>query len=118
MLGRRGRRKFGIVAAHTAHPYYGPLRLRPFPQSLQLGCTMLRGLRKATDSWLGKTILGAVVGVLILAFGIWGIGDVLRGGGRSNVATVGNTEISAEQFRQAYTDQLQQLQRQLGRPIP
>jgi peptidyl-prolyl cis-trans isomerase D len=94
------------------------LRLRPFSQSLQPGYTMLRGLRKATNSWLGKTIMGAVVGFLILAFAIWGIGDVFRSGGRATVATVGNTEISAEQFRQAYSDQLQQLQRQLGRPIP
>src|SRR5262249_53401451 len=62
--------------------------------------------------------LGTVVGVLIIAFGIWGIGDVFRTSGRATVATVGNTEITGEQFRQAYTDQLQQLQRQLGRPIP
>jgi peptidyl-prolyl cis-trans isomerase D len=79
---------------------------------------MLRGLRNASSSPLGKAIMGAVVGFLILAFGIWGIADVFRGGGRATVATVGNTEISAEQFRQAYTDELQRLQRQFGRPIP
>jgi len=79
---------------------------------------MLRGLRKASSNWLGKAIMAAVVGFLIISFGIWGIADVFRGGGRSTVATVGNTEISAEQFRQAYTDQLQQFQRQIGRPIP
>jgi peptidyl-prolyl cis-trans isomerase D len=79
---------------------------------------MLRGLRKASSNWLGKVVMAAVVGFLIISFGIWGIADVFRGGGRSNVATVGNTEISAEQFRQTYTDQLQQLQRQVGRPIP
>jgi peptidyl-prolyl cis-trans isomerase D len=79
---------------------------------------MLRGLRNASSSPLGKAIMGAVVGFLILAFGIWGIADVFRGGGRTTVATVGNTEISAEQFRQAYTDELQRLQRQFGRPIP
>lgn len=61
--------------------------------------------------------MAAVVGVLIIAFGIWGIGDVFRGGGRSTVATVGGIEISGDQFRQAYTEQLQQLQRQFGRPI-
>jgi peptidyl-prolyl cis-trans isomerase D len=62
--------------------------------------------------------MAAVVGFLIISFGIWGIADVFRGGGRFTVATVGNTEISADQFRQAYNDQLQQLQRQIGRPIP
>ena len=79
---------------------------------------MLRGLRKASSNWLGKAIMAAVVGFLIISFGIWGIADVFRGGGRATVATVGNTEISAEQFRQTYTDQLQQFQRQVGRPIP
>ena len=42
------------------------------------------------------------------------VGEKLK---RATVATVGNTEISAEQFRQTYTDQLQQFQRQVGRPI-
>ncbi len=79
---------------------------------------MLRGLRKASSNWLGQVIMAAVVGFLIISFGIWGIADVFRGGGRFTVATVGNVEISADQFRQAYNDQLQQLQRQIGRPIP
>ena len=62
--------------------------------------------------------MATVVGFLIIAFGIWGIADVFRGSGRQTVATVGDVEISADQFRQAYNDQLQQLQRQIGRPIP
>src|SRR5262249_59697859 len=79
---------------------------------------MLRGLRKVSSNWLGKVLMASVVVFLIISFGIWGIADVFRGGGRSTVATVGNTEISAEQFRQTYTDQLQQFQRQIGRAIP
>ena len=79
---------------------------------------MLRGLRKASSSWLGQVVMATVVGFLIIAFGIWGIADVFRGSGRQTVATVGGVEISADQFRQAYNDQLQQLQRQIGRPIP
>jgi len=79
---------------------------------------MLRGLRKASSSWLGQVVMATVVGFLIIAFGIWGIADVFRSSGRQTVATVGNVEISADQFRQAYNDQLQQLQRQVGRPIP
>jgi peptidyl-prolyl cis-trans isomerase D len=79
---------------------------------------MLRGLRKASSSWLGQVVMATVVGFLIIAFGIWGIADVFRSSGRQTVATVGNVEISADQFRQTYNDQLQQLQRQIGRPIP
>src|ERR1700758_3415579 len=78
---------------------------------------MLRGLRKASSNWLGKTIMAVVMGVLIVSFGVWGIADIFRGFGQSTLAKIGRTEISAEQFRQIYTDKLQQLGRQFGRPL-
>lgn len=78
---------------------------------------MLRGLRKASSNWLGKVVMAAVVGVLVLSFAIWGIGDIFRGFGRSTVAKIGKTEITIEQFRTLYNDKLQQYSRQLGRPI-
>src|SRR5436190_282148 len=43
---------------------------------------MLRGIHKASTTWLGKLVMGTIVGGLIIAFGIWGIGDVFRGFGR------------------------------------
>ena len=61
--------------------------------------------------------MAVVMGVLIVSFGIWGIADIFRGFGQSTLAKVGSTEISAEQFRQIYTDRLQQLGRQFGRPL-
>jgi len=78
---------------------------------------MLRGLRKASSNWVGKVIMAAVVGFLVLSFAIWGIGDVFRGFGRSTVAKIGRTEITIEQFRQIYNDRLQQFGRQLGRQL-
>jgi len=78
---------------------------------------MLRGLRKASSNWLGKVVMAAVVGFLVISFAIWGIGDIFRGFGRSTVAKVGGTEISIEQFRVQYNERLQQFSRQLGRPI-
>jgi len=78
---------------------------------------MLRGIRKASSNWLGKTVMAVVVGVLVLSFAIWGIGDVFRGFGQSTVAKIGGTEITIEQFRTLYNDRLQQYARQLGRPI-
>lgn len=56
-----------------------------------------------------------VMGLLIVAFGIWGIADIFRGFGQSTLATVGSTEISIEQFRQTYNDRMQQIGRQFGR---
>ncbi len=78
---------------------------------------MLRGLHKASSTWLGKAVMAAVMGVIAISFAIWGIGDIFRGFGRNAVATIGGTEISIEQFRQFYNERLQQLGRQAGRPI-
>jgi peptidyl-prolyl cis-trans isomerase D len=78
---------------------------------------MLRGLRKASSNWLGKAVMAAVVGFLVISFAIWGIGDIFRGFGRSTVAKIGRTELTIEQFRTLYNDRLQQFSRQLGRPI-
>ena len=61
--------------------------------------------------------MAAVVGFLIISFGIWGIGDIFRGFGVYTVAKVGRSEISIDQFRYRYNEQLQQLGRQVGRPI-
>jgi peptidyl-prolyl cis-trans isomerase D len=78
---------------------------------------MLRGLRKASSNWLGKIIMATVMGVLIISFGVWGIADIFRGFGQSTLAKVGHVEISTEQFRQLYTEKLQQIGRQFGRPL-
>ena len=74
-------------------------------------------MRKASSNWLGKTIMAVVMGVLIVSFGIWGIADIFRGFGQSTLATIGHTEISINEFRQLYTEKLQQIGRQFGRPL-
>lgn len=74
-------------------------------------------MRKASSNWLGKAIMSVVMGVLIISFGVWGIADIFRGFGQSTLATVGRTEISINEFRQLYTDRLQQIGRQIGRPL-
>lgn len=74
-------------------------------------------MRKASSNWLGKIVMATVMGILIVSFGVWGIADIFRGFGQSTLAKVGRTEISAEQFRQIYTERLQQVGRQFGRPL-
>lgn len=74
-------------------------------------------MRKASSNWLGKTIMAVVMGVLIVSFGVWGIADIFKGFGQSTVAKIGSTEISLNEFRQIYTDRLQQISRQFGRPL-
>ena len=69
------------------------------------------------QSWLGKAIVAVLFGFLIVSFAIWGIGDIFRGVGADDVATVGKTDISVEQFRTAYQNELQRLKRQTRQSI-
>jgi peptidyl-prolyl cis-trans isomerase D len=78
---------------------------------------MLRGIRTASKGWFGKLVMGAVMGLLTISFAIWGIGDIFKGFGQSTVAKIGGSEITTEQFRQTYNTRLQDIGRQIGRPI-
>lgn len=61
--------------------------------------------------------MSVLFGVLIISFGIWGIADIFKGFGQSSLAKIGSTEISTEQFRNLFTDKLQQIGRRFGRPL-
>jgi peptidyl-prolyl cis-trans isomerase D len=74
-------------------------------------------MRKASSNWLGKTVMSVLFGVLIISFGVWGIADIFKGFGQSSLAKIGSTEITTEQFRNLFTDRLQQIGRRFGRPL-
>jgi peptidyl-prolyl cis-trans isomerase D len=78
---------------------------------------MLRGIHKASSTWLGKALMAAVMGFLVISFAIWGIGDIFRGFGHNAAVTVGDTRISSEQYREYYNEQLRRLSRRAGRSI-
>jgi peptidyl-prolyl cis-trans isomerase D len=78
---------------------------------------MLRGIRKASENWLGRIVMTVILTALAGSFAIWGINDIFNGYGRSYVAKIGDTEIQPDQFSQAYNDHLQQLGQQFGHPI-
>jgi hypothetical protein len=40
---------------------------------------MLRGIHKASSTWLGRALMAAVMGFLVISFAIWGIGDIFHG---------------------------------------
>jgi peptidyl-prolyl cis-trans isomerase D len=78
---------------------------------------MLRGIRNASTTWLGRIVMGAVMTLLAGIFALWGINDIFRGFGQSALAKIGSTEIQSDQFRKAYNDRLQTIGQQLHRPI-
>ncbi|HSR72857.1 MAG TPA: SurA N-terminal domain-containing protein, partial [Kiloniellales bacterium] len=54
-------------------------------------------------------------GLLIIAFGIWGIGDIFRGGGRAQaVAEVGDSRILQQEFQRALAREMNRLSNRLG----
>ncbi len=73
---------------------------------------MLRNMRKAGQTLVGKIIATIFFGALIVSFAIWGIGDIFRVTPASTVAEVGGTNITVDQVRNAYTNELQRLGRQ------
>ena len=78
---------------------------------------MMKGLRTAGQTWLGKAVIAVLFGFLILSFAIWGINDIFRGATRVTVAKIGDTEISGETFRTTYQSELQQLIRRSRQSI-
>lgn len=78
---------------------------------------MLRGIRKASENWLGRGVMAAVMALLAGSFAIWGINDIFRGFGRTTLAKIGDAEIPIDGFRQNYQERLQQIGRELGQPI-
>ena len=78
---------------------------------------MLRSIRNAAQGIVGKAIMTVVMGLIIVSFVIWGVGDMLRGFTTSTVASVGSAKISSQEYRVAYQRTLQQLQRRLRRPF-
>lgn len=55
---------------------------------------MLNAIRQGTRSWAMKLILG----LLVVAFAIWGVGDIFRSGTGQAVATIGDREITVNEF--------------------
>jgi peptidyl-prolyl cis-trans isomerase D len=78
---------------------------------------MLSSMRNAAQGVVGKAIMTVVMGLIIVSFVIWGVGDMLRGFTASTVASVGSAKISAQEYHDAYQRTLQQYQRQLRQPF-
>ena len=78
---------------------------------------MLEGLRVASQNWIGRTIMALVMGVIVVSFAIWGVGDVFRGFTAQRLAKVGCGEITVEAYRSAYQNELRRLQQRMRRAI-
>ncbi|MBN9559620.1 MAG: SurA N-terminal domain-containing protein [Alphaproteobacteria bacterium] len=72
-------------------------------------------MRSYLDTWIVRGLFA----VLVVAFGLWGIGDVVNNIGRETwVAKVGSTEIEGPQVQEAFRQQLAQVTKMLGDKEP
>ncbi len=72
---------------------------------------MLETFRNAAKGWVAKVFMA----LLILSFAAWGITDVFTGMfAAQDLATVGKTRISSEQFRRELNNDLQRLAQTTG----
>ena len=62
-------------------------------------------------------VAAVMMGVLIIAFGIWGVGDVFKVRISDAVVKAGSREIDSGDFKQRFTQQLEQFQQQTGQTV-
>ncbi len=75
---------------------------------------MLQNIRDKATGWIAYLI----VGFITIPFLFWGIQSYLGVGGKANVATVNDSEISVQQFQRELQQQQRQLREMFGGKIP
>ena len=55
---------------------------------------MLTSIKKVTTSFLAKVLIG----IIILPFVFWGMGDVFRSGNQNILVTIGSEKVTAQSF--------------------
>lgn len=71
---------------------------------------MMDALRKSATGWVAKVLIG----LLVLSFAVWGVADIFTGYRGTDVAQVGETPITIEEYRSALQREIQQTSRQVG----
>lgn len=74
---------------------------------------MLEFLRNKASGVLGILLIG----LLVIAFGLWGIADTFTGFSNAELARVGSQKIERQEFQLRYMQTTQQLAQQLGTPL-
>jgi peptidyl-prolyl cis-trans isomerase D len=74
---------------------------------------MLAAIRNFARSWVMKVFLG----LLILSFAIWGVGDIFTGGSGDAVAEIGELEVTAQELDDSFRRSLRRLQEQSQEPM-
>jgi len=74
---------------------------------------MIQWMHALSKSWVATLLMGG----LTLSFVVWGIADVFTGGSTTAVASVGGTEIDAQQFQRSYKNFIRGQGQRMGMDI-
>lgn len=76
---------------------------------------MLNKLRNTSKNSFVKITLGSLLTILILSFAMWGTEDLIGATNKQNtVASVGNIDISSQEFLSLYSRQTEEIKKLLG----
>lgn len=71
---------------------------------------MLEALRKSATGWVAKLLIG----LLVLSFAVWGVADIFTGYRGDDVAIVGETPVTIQEYQASLQQEIQQVSRQVG----
>jgi peptidyl-prolyl cis-trans isomerase D len=74
---------------------------------------MLDSLRQHATGWVAQIFIA----LLVVSFAVWGIADIFTGFRAGEVAEVGETEITVNDFGREYDQATRQMSQQMGRPV-
>ena len=74
---------------------------------------MLDSLRKTASGIVGF----GIIGLLVIAFAVWGIADIFTGFSDDTVAEVGDQKIDAATFEREFRMEIDRLSERLGQPL-
>ncbi|MDX5367628.1 MAG: SurA N-terminal domain-containing protein [Alphaproteobacteria bacterium] len=74
---------------------------------------MLDSLRKTASGIVGF----AIIGILVIAFAVWGIADIFTGFSDDTVAEVGDQKIDSVTFEREFRMEIDRMSERLGQPL-
>jgi peptidyl-prolyl cis-trans isomerase D len=74
---------------------------------------MLDMLRRSASGFVGM----AIIGILVIAFAVWGIADIFTGFTGDTVAEVGDQKIDSASYEREFGAELDRMSERLGQPL-
>lgn len=71
----------------------------------------------SVGSKIRNVMVGAIIGLLVIGFALWGVNDVFTPSNPNAVMSVGDTDVSVNDFNDAFRDELQTIAQDRGQGL-